>query len=127
MSKARDLLLSDPLLRHCWEAHEAFRRLGFDSADIFVVLGENVAVMLRDQDKEFTVDLGVHVNGSEWFGNHWTLVAEGINDGDVSDSILEQIWAASPFRNQPMGFLMALKGKGFDLPDDEDEPGRLLN
>lgn len=125
MNKATDLLLSDFMLRECWEAHQAFRRLNFAADDIFVVLGLNVAVMLRAQDKEFTVNLGVHPNGSEWFGSHWSIVAQAQNDGDIPESLLDRIWEQSPYRNNPLPFLMALKNKGFELP--KGEPEQLMN
>lgn len=116
--KALDIFLSEPLIRQAWTAHEAFRRLHYPADDIFVVLGQNIAVMLKEDDKEFIVNVGVHPRGSEWFGQLWSVFVEGLQE--MPQSALDQAWAGSVFFHHAAEFLVRLRAKGFE-PRGEDD------
>lgn len=123
--KALDIFLSEPLIRDAWTAHEAFRRLDFPADDIFVLLGANIAVMLKTDGKEFTVNVGVHPRGSEWFGQMWSAFVEGLDD--IPQSALDEAWKGSVFFTHSLEFLTALRGKGFELPTSDPDGRNLLH
>lgn len=119
---AAELLIEDPMLRGCWTVHEALQRLGFKSDDIFVLMAENIAVQLRVDGKSFAVNLGVYPDGSEMFGQRWTIIVEGIRTHSVSDQLLEDSWAQSKFQDDDLslGFIETIKSKGIEMPERND-------
>ena len=96
-------------------AHEGFRRLGFESKDIYLVLQDGrVFVMLRKDGKEFTWALGPLPDGMD--NNEcrtlWEEAVCGWN-GEWSDERRWEIWESGPMPGNSIAFLEALKRKGF--------------
>ena len=74
--------------------HEAYRRAGIPSKDIFVYSeagpdGSHAMVAARQGEKEFIFDLGPRGMSVDAFERRWTEMAEAVNDGRISEATLQ--------------------------------------
>lgn len=116
-----------PAYRALFGCHEAFRRLGFPAASIFVALGDKAGVnkgiaisVLRYRGKEFSVGAGLFDGTEEEFVKGWTFFVEAIGDSRVSNEVMERIWRESVVAQNMVGFIAALTGKGLTPPKDSN-------
>jgi hypothetical protein len=74
-------------------------------------------VMIRTQGLQFAVCVGPI--GSELFPNwerEWQALANCVANGDVSQSVLDEIWLSSLPYQHPEDFLFAVLKKGIKVP-----------
>lgn len=108
-----------PTLRAFLAAHEAYRKLGFQSKDIFCIVAKNgcgvlsAFANLMTQGKQFSIECGPT---QEEFDSAHERVTKAVVDGSVSAETLDRIWLESgPFSNAfDLAALIALKG--FQIP-----------
>jgi hypothetical protein len=111
------------LVAETWAYHEALRRAGFKSDDIFVVGDANdgeVFVLLKAQGKEFSMRVGPRGMPVEEFEAMWKQWCVDIHD--VPEAELQEIWQTSLVRRQVARLVYALNVQGFRLAG-----GALLN
>lgn len=117
--------LSDvaPAIRQCVGIHEAFRKLGFISDDIFVgCCGSTAIVLLRTQGKEFSVTAGIYDGGQAKFAEEWTKTASAIRAGEVPMADLNENYETLLNSMNSFGFLVALEAKGINIPKKRQNP-----
>ncbi len=107
-----------PTFQEALGAHEAFRRLGFPSAQIFVHLNSNgeMLVILDTPEGSFAVRTGmVNMPKEEWV-LQWGVLAEAVRDGSVSEEDLQSIWRSClPYRHSEK-FVAGILDKGIRIP-----------
>ena len=93
--------------------HEALRRMGFRSEDIFVVdnMGE-IFVALKTQGKEFNIDIGT--NPEKDIQPLWET-ATNLYNTSMDDEALE-LWNSSQMKQTFIALAQALKMKGIAIP-----------
>jgi hypothetical protein len=113
-----------PVIWFVWTIHEALRRLGFISDDIFVhadPLG-TVAVELRTQNKSFSAVVGPSGMTQAGFVAAWYDFATNLSSNKISQDDLVKRWDESRAKHDP-SFITALLNAGFTFPrENEDEP-----
>jgi hypothetical protein len=91
--------------------HEAFRRLQFPSASLFVVLnGPQVLFQARHNDKDFTVSIGL-TNEPETLQEEWVRAVEWWNK-TASEDDRSAIYQSSFIRTRASALIPALIKKG---------------
>lgn len=126
---------SEPI-RKLWVIHEAFRRLGFSSDDIYVgqhnepvwgVTTPTLNCTLKTQEKEFVVSIAHYKKGEIWRAfDEWTDFVTKMTNGEFSERDLMELFHEWPFPGTMTQFVMALTVKGFKLPSVEKRDGQLL-
>lgn len=120
----------DPTLREFLGAHQAFRKLGFASEDIYCAPVKsylNNGVMscfcvLQTQGKIFTLECGPISGGDdEKFIKEYVKVAKEISSGHMPESELSRLWEECLARKQSMELLMALARKDIKIPKVAEE------
>lgn len=107
----------DPAIRHCLGVHEAFRKLGFPSDDIFIGAIQGIAwVVLRTQGKEFKVGAARTSRLQKEFEGLWSKTAQAIIDGKVSNDDLNRIFLETLVVKDSVRFVAAVLAKGINLP-----------
>jgi hypothetical protein len=108
------------ILEMTWATHEALRRLGFISDDIYVaVRNVNEAfVILKKGDKQFNIRVGLVENEQKYY-DEWTKFATDIIENRVSDEELEGFWNAWLSKNSGLDLILALKDNGFSINDND--------
>jgi hypothetical protein len=104
------------LVTETWAYHEALRRAGFKSDDIFVVPDANdgeVFVLLKAQGKEFKMRVGPRGMPLEEFEAMWRQWCTDIHA--VSEAELREMWETSLVRRQVVHLVVALTNHGFRL------------
>lgn len=116
-----DVKVFDASYWECFATHEAFRRLGFTSDELFVGFG-NVSgiddvlhVQLQSQDKTFTVPVA-KMPGVKYEDAMATWQAFAHSLPGMNESELQRRWESSSIRKNSVMFLMALIDKGFVIP-----------
>jgi hypothetical protein len=108
-----------PVVREMLAVHEAFRKLGFESDDIFVMLDDpdgHAKVILRAQGKQFIVRMD-----GEWHASvkdrmkAWEKAVEAWN-GTMTDDDRQEIWQGSHIVENTAAFVIMLDSKGFVFP-----------
>ena len=108
--------------------HEALRTLGFAADDIYVSSGRSVAhpfnppalfVILKTQDKEFVVTVGVYESESavDKALVQWTEFATLLNEKAFDEKRLEEIFHSSNLGRSKTQFVASLFSKGFRPPN----------
>lgn len=107
----------DPAIRHCYGVHEAFRKLGFASDDIFIGAIHGIAwVVLRTQGKEFKVGAARTCRTQKEFEGLWTKTAQAIVDGKVHNDVLNRMFLEASEVKDSVRFVAAILAKGIVLP-----------
>lgn len=95
--------------------HNAFRRLGFKSDDIFIVLADSaLLVSLKVQGVEFNVEVGEVELSEEEFPGYWAGVVERFNFGPLEE--VEEIWENSFIKGNFEKTSALIRGKGILAP-----------
>ena len=99
-----------PIVAEVWCVHEAMRRYGFESADIFVRPGDDgrVIVLLRRGDADYTIIVGEMGVTKDVFAEAWTAFGAAVNTGEVSDAELAAMWDASKIRTHAVALASEL-------------------
>jgi hypothetical protein len=115
-----------PTIRTFVDGWEAFRKLGFRSKDIYLLvapsarLGGKLAafVALRTQGKEFNLEVGpVEDKGNVQM--EYTEVSTRIANGQVPQADLDRMWQESECHKRAADFVLAVHQKGFEIPGGE--------
>lgn len=108
------------LLHATWATHEAFRRLGIDAGDLFVIPSagpkkDQVFVRARQGAKEFNFHVGKRSHGetSRDFAAKWEAFVMGL--GTMPEEELQAIWSSWLDLVDRVGFVSALLLRGFRL------------
>jgi hypothetical protein len=116
MSASQDL----PLYREAWAVHEALRKLGFASDQIFMhrnpAPDNMLLVVLRHQGKQLATTIGRVGDGWE---AEWGDFVNYANDAANEPELLE-IYEASWVRQQYVPLLLKLSEKGIKPPFDQE-------
>lgn len=111
-----------PTMRAFVGVHEAYRKLGFKSEEIFCQVaitpttrGLACFATLITQEKDFLAIVG-DVPDADVFLAEYEVVAAAINDGTVSQEVLDRIWQESVAYNNKESFITALLSRGFIFP-----------
>lgn len=119
--------------RDCWALHEALRRLGFASEDIFVLLSGNAEqpttglwffVVLKTQGKEFTITVRpIEGLGEEEAGAGWTAFVNLVNARTFALTEMQRVYKTRFVDRVPGPAMLvsALLAKGFVLPRQQAE------
>jgi hypothetical protein len=109
-----------PAMQACVGAHEALRRLGFQSCDIFGAAMRGIAfVILRTQGKEFVYGAAKYDGTEEEFAAMWEKTATAICNEEVSAEDFASIYFGSPILRDKVAtaeFMLAILKKGIDIP-----------
>lgn len=119
-----------PVYRQAIGCHEAFRKLGFPSEEIFVLYqggDSTLFVTLESQGKKFNVAVGRMVLTQGQFEKDWGEITTKINDGTVSQADLDAIWQDSMPAKDSTGFLLALYEKGIQVPKTMERHRQNMN
>ena len=99
---------------------ETLRRLGFSADQIFCAYYEDqVAVVLRAQEKEFVITCGNTDLSQDDFYDAWKHACAMWNDTEpgLSTKDREEIYGGSEIRKQgSMAMVAAIQAKGIDVP-----------
>lgn len=119
--------------RDCWALHEALRRMGFESEDIFVVCSGNAAepttgewffVVLKTQGKEFTITVRpIETLTYDEALAGWTAFVTLVNARTFSLTEMQRVYKTR-FLDRfpgPSMLVSALLAKGFTLPRQQAE------
>lgn len=99
----------------CW--HEAFRRLGFQSEDLFIAADpEDIMVILRTQGLEFVGLAGPYAGPKENLMELWERKTEEWNSIPASTGWHDRLWNKSFVANHSSELCLKLVKKGFALP-----------
>ena len=108
------------LLHATWATHEAFRRLGIESSDLFVIPSagpkkDRVFVRARQGAKNFDFLVGrrAHGESSRVFAAKWEAFVMGF--ATIPEEELQTIWLAWLEQVDRVGLVSALLLKGFRL------------
>jgi hypothetical protein len=115
-----------PTMRSFVGGWEAFRKLGFRSRDIYLMVGKSFAlkgnlaafVALRTQGKEFNLEVGPVASVAEAHAEY-EAVAAAISAGLVPQADLDRMWQESECHQRAADFVLAVHRKGFELPGKE--------
>lgn len=110
--------------KRLWIAHEAFRRLGFSSDDIYVVphksphfnvLMKMVSCVLKTQGKEFVWSCGSYTEEKDQKAiiSEWVEFATQLNSGKIPEKDLQELWKEWPVPGSISTLIQALSQKGF--------------
>lgn len=110
-------------LRECLAYHEAFRKLGFSSDDIYFMcedkpssgLYRRIWMVLKSEEKEFICAAGEVLGNPGDIRDEWCRVSEWWNE--TTDANRRTIWVNSHVFSTKFDFTMALIRKGFTLFD----------
>jgi len=112
-----------PTMRAFLGGREGFRKLGFRAEDLYCALHMSVRfrvlscfVKLMAQDKEFNLEVG-SVEDADEFQEEYKRVAVAINAGELPESDQDRIWQESEAHTNAFAFVMALRNKGFRIPN----------
>lgn len=100
-----------PVIREALAVHEAFRRLGVASADIYFVQYRDqpfVSIEARQGDKRFPVAVGDAFDGIE---DVWSAATRAWNAAPTSEQMA--VFEASAVYNNTSRFMSALIDHGF--------------
>lgn len=102
-----------------WAVHFALIGLGFDPADIYLLLtdGPQLGVQLHTQGKEFTVAWAATYHREE-LAERWNLFVTAQNTHTLDDA-LKAYWEQSFIRLDLPRFVATLLAKGFVIPCTE--------
>lgn len=102
--------------RDALACHQAFRRLGFKSDDIYVLYSDGFLYMiLKTQGKEFNINLGtIEINEIE-FPKIWAEIVETFNTGPEQEVL--EIWDKSLIKNNFQLISGLIRKKGIMLPN----------
>lgn len=117
-------------LKDLWASHEAFRRLGFSSDDIYVLVGRDgidplhrwtLFSLLKAQKKEFCITISYHVQKKKAVESvvrkEWPPFVARINAREFDNEELHTHFHEWLGRNGgAMSFTAAVMNKGFYLP-----------
>jgi len=116
--------MGDPALREALAVHEAFRRLGFTADEIFLKLGPmhgspsvhtHLQVVLRAQDKAFTVDIDAAAAGVvDDVRASWQALVSWWNSPDTPELERKELWTSSQVLKDGAAFCLALLERGFN-------------
>lgn len=97
--------------------HEAFIRLGFKADDIFVGHEEAIVfVVLKTQNNEFIVKLGVLALTEAQFAQVWNDVSNAYNSGAFDTTELQAAFLRTFPAKEAQNFLAAIRAKGISIP-----------
>lgn len=107
------------VLQEAWAMHNLLGCLGFQTKDMFFAIDEagQVGVVLRAQDKEFSIICGLIKKDEEVsnrFVEQWVELVESLPA--QADVDLRQVWEQSRAYQQKVGAMMALRRRGFVFP-----------
>lgn len=102
---------------------EAFRKLGFRSRDIYLMVSKSYQlkgafaafVALRTQGREFNLEVGPVSSVAEAHAEY-EVVAAAIAAGLVPQADLDRMWQESECHQRAADFVLAVHQKGFELP-----------
>lgn len=109
---------------------EGFRKLGFSADDLFITINGplkeapfnfqigmiQILLTLKTQGMFFHIDCGVLNDTPQNAAKKWEKLGRAMNEGRLDSDKLDQVWQASQAHQDPTGFIMALKARGFVLP-----------
>lgn len=105
----------DKTLKEALATHQALRKFGFSSDDIYAILEPGRLIMLlKAQNLEFAVDCGNFQCSEVDFPVFWADVAEYFNTCSIS--IVKEIWDNSWISQNLSQLKSALKNKGLKIP-----------
>lgn len=115
-----------PVFREALAVHEAFRRLGFASDDLFFCVANKnqVFVKLIHEGKDFAVICGQFNVPAKQLFDEWKALLEEVNDGSLPEDTMQEIWASSFVYKGRASFITALLTKGFPIPRNEAKTER---
>lgn len=117
--------LSDipPLFLEALSVHEAFRKLGFNSEDVFIARGLgpdrvlSILVGIKRDGQQFFLSVGHYDGTDEQLLSTWHEVV-AVYKGSPEES-LQNMWDNSSIKKQSVVFLNALIKKGILMPNVE--------
>lgn len=108
------------LVAETWACHEALRRAGFRSDDIYIIPDANqgeVYVQLQAQGKEFNMRVGPRGMSVEEFESKWKQWCADIQT--IAEDELQQLWESSFIRRRVIPLVADLTVKGFRLSGND--------
>ncbi len=114
-----------PAYREAVAVHEAFRRLGFKSEDLYFRMANVNQVFIQwlgKNNENFSVVCGEVDGDKEHVFQLWTDLVKSIVSGDFPEESLQQIFNESHIFKNSVGFLTALHRKGIDVPNRQKKP-----
>lgn len=124
-----------PTFREALGIHEALRKCGFSSDDIYVYLNPpatflsmfdpnygktSMLVVLKTQDKDFSVNVGfLDLNHSKW-EQAWKEICAAVIEHQVNEEDLDKIWQSCMAFKDKLGFVLAIGEKGIAIPGSTD-------
>jgi hypothetical protein len=114
-----------PTMRMFMGNFEGFRRIGFSADDLFLTVSRSVELdgavacfcVLKTQGKEFSVLCGPIPNGdANAFSREYAAICEAMPSG-IPQADMDRIWQESEIYEKSLEFIVALKAKGFRIPN----------
>jgi len=118
-------LLEEPrVIREALAVHEAFRRLGFPSEQIFVLPGAGAAdlfavVLKYDGDKQYVVTSGEQGMSFDEMMSRWPRAVEAWNSGP--ETVRQAIWEGSEILGRAFDLAASLMDRGIEIPHQRRE------
>lgn len=109
------------VLKEALAMHEAFRRMGFAAAEIFIApglgaSGDEVLMVLKAQGLTYAVSCGSVAESEREVVAAWVVAAAKWDDKSLSDEWRLEIWAKSLARRDLVAMIGRMFGKGFRVP-----------
>lgn len=110
--------------REALALHEAFRRLGFPSDDLFFLVSEEpttdstaIYIALRSGGHEFNALAGMVLMSKKHAMERWTEIVEAVADRErVDEASLLWLWDNSHVRRNVVSFIASLASHGIECP-----------
>ena len=134
-----------PTFQEALGIHEAFRKCGFPSDEIFVLLNPDVQyvnspgvdgsgssdtfdkpgrremlVVLKTQGKEFRVTVGIVIMSYTTWEAAWKSVCAAVMERRVNERDLDTIWQNCRAFRDTVSFVLAIRAKGIVIPGNQD-------
>lgn len=136
MTKILDLSSIPEEIKEAWCCFEAFRRYGVPSDDIWIypdeidktikmAIGSKQDIALRkvegaERVYDFVATVGQMTLSSEETISVWTNFTEAINNHEISNQYLSELWKSSGVRVGLVSLIIAMKAKGIDYGKNYD-------
>lgn len=104
----------NPVIRRLLAVHEAFRKLGFPAADLYVEVYQNaVQFICKKGTERFTVDIARGDLKPEVIRAEWILAVEWWNSNATTDAERAAVYADLWLVGSPVQLCAALTARGF--------------
>lgn len=102
-------------IREMLSTHEAFRKLGFRSEDIFANYSTGGIVFMEvvAQEKKFVVSCGILRMSEEEFDKAWVAIVEALCKGEYREEDLMKMYEASWIGNHSAELVIKMTLRGF--------------